>query len=174
MPFISNPMSSYNKNNPLVILAKEEYSYIMDTLQGITRSFLIKAIVLITFDLFFIALGVFYFIKTPEDIFFQFASIGGLVIIISILYAIWYRNQVHLYMYTHPSMIAFDKISKLEMGEILMLNNEDLLDCLHKLYRASGGLEEFSKYFNRFGMFLIGGDFLIMVYWITLYNLLWR
>ena len=54
-------------------------------------------------------------------------------------------------------MTEFDRISGLELNDILMIGNEEVLGCLHKMYEMSGELSIEKKYF------FLGGDFLILL-----------
>ena len=157
MAVTTTPMSQYNKSNPLVILSKKQYSQIMDDIQSMTKKFIQKMI----FSL--ILIGIFGVIELLYGIFAHITVERGfllgfffvITLIIGFGYYLRYRTLVDYFLHRHSAMQEFDRISNLELNEILMIGNEEVLECLHNMYELYGEIYVEKKYFSYLGIFII-------------------
>lgn len=130
MSYTTTPMENFNRKNPFIILLKKRYDAVNDLLQD-TASILIKNIIFSIISLFIYSI----FCINSIIIFNSFIMIIPLIIYIAIIIpmVLTYINRIQFYMKKHPSMIEFDKLSNLQMNEILILNNEDIMNCLYNM-----------------------------------------
>lgn len=160
----STPMSQYNKSNPLVILSKKQYSEIMDSIQAMSKRFISNSIFMACI------LGVFLIVEVLYGILAHITYLKGLElgIIFIILccigfgYFLRFRSLTDRFLHQHEAMQEFDRISNLELNDILMIGNEEVLICLHKMYELSGEIRIERKYFD------LGGNLIILIYTFTL------
>lgn len=141
-----SPMENYNKNNPFIIMAKRKYDDIIDTLQLFSKDCIIMSTVALILWIFMMLIQ-FYIIA--KNIFFpniQIKIILVLITNIAIFYS--YIKKIKYFMYKHPSMQEFDRISSLEINDILALNNESILKCINSLYELYGELVAVKKYYS--------------------------
>lgn len=155
MSYDISPMSEFNKSNPLVMLCKREYTNIINDLQNCSKIFLQRMIAIGVLFLFLIA-GLTVGIVLPNVPLIIGASLAVLVILVMcLLYYLFYRRIAMYYMHDHRGMREFDRISDLELNEILKIGHEEILNCLHGLYELKGGLEATVRFIKSIGMMLI-------------------
>lgn len=158
MAYNANPMSQYNKSNPFVMLAKREYTDIMDTLQEAAK-YLMKytLISVILFFFAFVAPIVYYFVCFMSLM--DMIILGSLVLVLLVLLLLFYflyKKKLKEYIGSSEAMKDFDRISNLELNEILKISNEELLVCLHKMYSLKGCIDTEMRYMKICGLSLMG------------------
>lgn len=140
MPYIQSPMEQFNKNNPFVIIAKKTYDTIIDIIHSWTRDYIKQSITIVI--LYLISSGIVLYsslyVKLDIDIIFY----NIILLIVNIVNIFSYRKKISYYLYEHPSTIAFDTMSKMEINEILVLNNEQMLECIYGLKELHGELKK--------------------------------
>lgn len=157
MAVTPSPMSQYNKSNPLVILSKKQYSDTMDFIQTMSRQFIEKIIVsgilVAILGILFLVYGILNHIGYYEG------TILGIIFVVFVgISSGYYARYYHLvdrFLHQHEAMQEFNRISDLELNEILMIGNEEVLVCLHKMYELSGEIRIETKYFSLLGVFII-------------------
>ena len=134
-------MSQFNKNNPFVILSKELYDDIIDSIQLATRNF-IKHMISIC-GLGVVLLGISTLGEILSSLKLSNLCIMALVAIIIFVCGIfmYFRYITSRYMNDHPAMKEFTRISRMELNEIVKIGNEEILQCLHGLYDLHGSLK---------------------------------
>lgn len=159
MAVTTTPMSQYNKSNPLVILSKKQYSAIMDSIQNLSKGYLQRTIPSVIFVVIFLFLEVIYGILAHVTYMkgFELGAVFVILCLINFGYYLRWRSLTEHFLHRHEAMTEFDRISGLELNDILMIGNEEVLGCLHKMYEMSGELSIEKKYF------FLGGDFLILL-----------
>ena len=159
MSYDVSPMSEFNKSNPLVMLCKKEYINIMDTLQSCSKSFVERVIALGVTML--VSIGLLILAIVTGVRWLLYASIIWICVglIFDLLYYLYYRRSVYYYMRQHRGMIEFDRISDMELNEILRIGHEELLVCLHGIYELKGGLDVTVTNIKVIGVFLVALEF---------------
>lgn len=142
--YSSSPMERYNKNNPFIIIAKKTYDKIVDKLQLMGKECIIVSIVNIVLLILFIASRCILVINNDSLMLSVILILALLVINILSIYH--YRSQIAYFISLHPAMKEFDRLSKLEVNNILSLNNEDILNCVHAMHTLYGELIATTKY----------------------------
>ena len=151
--YIQSPMEKFNKNNPFVILAKKEYYELSDNIQEFTRLTLIHQIIVGICFIIDIILALFPTISCikrntilSNTHIYMFLTLL-IILALNILMIINFKKILKYYLYDNEGIIDFTKISEAEVNDILALTDEDLLQCLHKLYCVKGEFKQQSKYF---------------------------
>ena len=162
MGYERSPMSEFNKSNPLVILSKREYSNIMDLLQAGSKDYVKRIIAIAVLLIFLIgetALSIFY----VQECIVPVSICVGFGIVFAIVYLIYYRHVAILYLHKHRGMREFNRISDMELNEIIKIGHEEILSCLHGLYHLKGGLEVHLSVLKFIGNIIIGFEILGVV-----------
>ena len=168
MAYTVNPMSQYNKNNPFVILSKQEYDKVMDTLQTLSKAFIKKAVAAVILALMFIGATITSYFIFDQKTFFLILTITILYMVLDGIYTFYYFKIVKFYMYEHEGMMEFDKISNLELNEIQKIGNEEILLCLHKLYSLQGSLKIHVSNLDSIGIILIVTQCFELLIWLSM------
>ena len=147
MPYIQSPMERFNKNNPFVILSKKKYDTIIDMMHDFSKKSILRLVIaaIITGITTILSVIDYIFVKSPGTTIFWFG-----VIISSALILLTYRElkrKINWFFQNHPCMQEFERISKLEVNDIIALHNEDILNCLNGLHYLEGELNSETKYF---------------------------
>lgn len=149
----TSPMENFNKNNPFIVISKRKYDKIVDDVHTFSKNCIRWSIIIIAIWLIEASIATFFFINNKIDL-FHLITIPLLAIYIIITVFV-FRRKIKYFMIIHPNMREFDRISSLEVNNILALNNEDVLNCLHGLFELHGELIATTKYYNMiFNMYL--------------------
>lgn len=142
----TSPMENYNKNNPFIVVSKKKYDTIVDDIHLFGKSCIKWNIILIICWIINVAISVFYIVYNKD--YLHCLSIIILLAIGIIISILLFRRDIKYFMISHPKMKEFDRISALEVNDILALNNEDVLKCLHGLYELHGELNATIKFYK--------------------------
>ena len=148
-----SPMENFNKNNPFIVVSKRKYDKIMDDIQMFSANCIRDSIINLAIWLFNLILGIIYIYNTNDYIFLSSAII--ILLIFNLLNMYQFRRKLKYFISLHPNMKEFDRISSLEVNNILALNNEDVLKCLHGLYELNGELISTKRYYH-IGLIIYG------------------
>ena len=142
--YIQSPMENFNRNNPFIIIAKKLYDNIIDLVQEFSKDiiqfYIMNGIVWILSAI----LGVTSLVLKTYIPYLIFV-IGMLVIFIIV--ANRWTNAIHYFMTDHFAMKEFDRISAMQVNDILTLNNEDILNCVQHMHELRGELVATKKYY---------------------------
>lgn len=140
-----SPMENFNKNNPFIIIAKKTYDILIDNIHKFSKE-CIKWNIINAFIALFVFITQIYAIAQQRFILPVFVII--ISIFVNICSYICYLKRIKYFIVDHPSIKEFDRISALEVNNILVLNNEDVLKCVHGLYQEYGELLATIKYYR--------------------------
>ena len=169
MPFSQNPMHEFNRNNPFIILAKQNYAEIMDRIQTLARVFILRLGLSLTGDILsIVAVAVYWFFMPFTDALI-FTILSTIFIIGTTSLAIYSRWVMRYYMLEHEGIKQFDRVSNLELNEILKLNEVDIINCLYGLKELSGELRVCDKALKIASRILIFTKFFFVVYMIIIF-----
>ena len=154
MPYITSPMEKYNKNNPFIIIAKKQYYTVIDSIQDWTKDYIFHLMIELVLLLSGIALSIYMYIKSNESLIF-IVSVNILLSAAILLLYIRFKRKIRGYLHEHSSMKEFDRLSKLEINEILTLNNENLFECIHGLYQIYGEIIKEHFYYKEINIAII-------------------
>lgn len=138
--YIVSPMENYNKSNPLVHLAKRKYDQITDDIHKHTKSLVELSICMV---LYFLILSVVYFVFDHiVDTWIVWYNLTFIILFIAV-----YLYRISYYSNDHQGIKTFSELSKKEMSEILIMNNEDIMNCVNLLYELHSAMQvEFTMY----------------------------
>ena len=150
--YLKSPMENFNKNNPFIIVAKKVYDRLIDEIHLFSREYIRILIINGTISLIAIGLMVYTFINSLYSSLYLIVAVIMLVgtimiMMMNLLIYSKFRKIVKYYMGYHPALIEFSRISKMEVSDILSLNNEDLFNCVNRLYEAYGEFSATKKYY---------------------------
>lgn len=143
-----SPMENYNKNNPFIVIAKKKYDAIIDGIQSFGRDCIRISVINFIIWLILVCLQNYIAFVTANYIIANFVI--SITLAINALTIYRYRKRIEYFISAHPSMQKFDKLSALEVNDILILNNEDILKCVHGLYELHGELKATKDYYDLF------------------------
>ena len=149
MPYIQSPMERFNKNNPFVILSKKKYDTIVDTMHDFSKSSILRlgissVLVIVMTIVSFID----YFLAKSSGITLMLSGASISSVIILLIYR-ELKRKISWFFQNHPCMREFERISKLEVNDIIALHNEDILNCLNGLHYLEGELRTEKNYFTK-------------------------
>jgi hypothetical protein len=137
-------MENFNKNNPFIIIAKKIYDNIVDELHIFSKD-CIKAFIR-NGILSVIAIILLVYTAIFDKVYFLY----GIIVLIGILNLLSYNRFIKTmkyYMSDHQGLQEFSRLSELEVNDILALNNEALLKCIHDLHFLRGEIAAVKKYY---------------------------
>lgn len=132
-----SPMENYNKNNPFIIIAKKTYDLIVDRVHAFSKECLKMFIINAILSVIAITLAILYIIFSKC---YFLSIVIGLIVSLNVMSYFRFKRTVRYFMVEHPSIVEFSRLSELEVNNILSLNNEDLLNCIHGLHMIRGEL----------------------------------
>ena len=141
MAYNPSPMENFNRKNPLIIIAKKKYDKIVDSIQEFGKNFLRSLIFSITFTIISMLVMFFLFISKKYDVSLSIFILLILIYAFFILLILRGRRLIAYFLKEHDAMLLFDKVSNMQMNEILTLNNEEILDCIFKLENMKGEMD---------------------------------
>ena len=83
----------------------------------------------------------FLFISKKYDLSLSIFILLILIYAFFILLILRGRKLIAYFLKEHDAMLLFDKVSNMQMNEILTLNNEEILDCIFKLENMKGEMD---------------------------------
>ena len=137
------------------MLCKREYDLIVNSLQLCSKGFVERIIALgvaMLVSIGVLALSIVLQVNWARIVAILWISVG---IVFDLLYYLYYRRSMHYYMHQHPGMREFDRVSDMELNEIVKIGNEQILDCLHGMYELKGGLDVTITNIRVIGVFLV-------------------
>ena len=84
---------------------------------------------------------IFLFISKKYDVNLSIIILLILIYAFFILLILRGRKLIAYFLKEHDAMLLFDKVSNMQMNEILTLNNEEILDCIFKLEYMKGEMD---------------------------------
>ena len=149
-------MENFNKSNPFIVISKKKYDSILDDIQLFGKSCIKYSFINILLYLcIFIVSGIYLYLNSSDiNKIVSVLVINIFIIIINIIFIYHYRRKIKYFISEHPNMKEFDRISSLEVNDILALNNEDVLKCLNGLFELHGELKSAREYYSIFLKFI--------------------
>lgn len=145
----TSPMEKFNKSNPFIIIAKKSYDSIIDSLQAFGKD-CIKATIVNFLMWAVLTTSQIYIITTDISYIYKGIVIIVVTLLINIFLIYAYRKRIGYFITMHTAMKEFDRLSNLEVNDILALNNEDILKCINNLYTLHGELTATIRYYHVF------------------------
>lgn len=143
----TSPMENFNKNNPFIIIAKRTYDTIMDTIQEFGKACIKATILNLSMLLILLGVNIYTMIINPSRIILSTITII-LTITINVLLVYSYRRRIAYFITRHSTMKEFERLSNLQVNDILALNNEDILRCINGLHSLHGELTATMRYYH--------------------------
>lgn len=159
--YLKSPMENYNKNNPFIIIAKKAYDSLVDNIQIFGKRCISYTVsILLVWTLF--AIVEMYNMYITKSYVIGIIKIASFALInIGMVYN--YRKKIEYFISGSPAMQEFSRLSKLEINDILALNNEELLKCVYGLYELRGELKATTRYhYSYFAIHILLGILVII------------
>jgi hypothetical protein len=154
-------MSNFNKSNPYVILINKEYDEILNFLERQSKK-IVKYFIWMGINLF-LAIALYIAVGILNEHWFR--SIAYLIVFIYLDARIIYshRDAIGLYMHSHPAMLEFAKLSKLEVNDIIAMDNVDILNARYRLCGMRGAMEADFEYRFKIQFFIMIAQVALML-----------
>jgi len=155
-------MEKFNKNNPYIIIAKKVYDSIIDKIQIFGKLCVLSTIIFIIAQCIITSVLIINMIFNKQ---YLFNIIAIIILFLShVSYIISIRNKIQYFISSSPAIKEFSRISELEVNDILALNNEDVLKCVHGLYELRGELTTTNKFYNFMFYVNIGIEVVLLIF----------
>jgi hypothetical protein len=141
-------MENFNKNNPFIIIAKKVYDNIIDLTQDFSKSCIKSSIIVLILYIIIIPFYAYNMFINIGYIFSISVMIGLLMLNMFMIYK--YKLRIDYFINSSTTMKEFSRLSELEVNDILTLNNEDVLKCVHGLYELRGELKATTKFYKNY------------------------
>ena len=162
----TSPMENFNKNNPFIIIAKRTYDTIFDTIQEFGKTCIKATILNVSVWIILVTAYVYLMITKPSEI------IGAILMIVftavvNVVSIYSYRKRIAYFITMHHTMKEFERLSNLQVNDILSLNNEDILKCINGLHSLYGELTATVRYYH-----LLMPAYTLIQTWLIIYAFL--